>query len=125
MIFDAKAAATELADALAREGWALQSSAIRIIERHLDMAHRAGVADEQPRRPVLTTRQMHVHRYVCDFIAEHGQAPTLREIGAALQLRSTASVSEHLGALEQKGYIERDECGPRGIRIIGPALAQN
>ena len=44
--------------------------------------------------------------YVNQFIAEHGYSPSVREIGAALGLRSTASVSYHLQALQDKGILQ-------------------
>lgn len=43
--------------------------------------------------------------YVNQFIAEHGYSPSVREIGAAVGLRSTASVSYHLQALQDKGLL--------------------
>lgn len=44
--------------------------------------------------------------YVNQFIAEHGYSPSVREIGAAVGLRSTASVSYHLQALQDKGILQ-------------------
>ena len=43
--------------------------------------------------------------YVNQFIQENGYAPSVREIGAAVGLRSTASVSYHLQALQDKGLL--------------------
>ena len=43
--------------------------------------------------------------YVDQFIQENGYAPSVREIGAAVGLRSTASVSYHLQALQEKGLL--------------------
>ena len=44
--------------------------------------------------------------YVNHFIQENGYAPSVREIGAAVGLRSTASVSYHLQQLQQKGLLQ-------------------
>ena len=44
--------------------------------------------------------------YVNQFIQEHGYSPSVREIGAAVGLRSTASVSYHLQALQEKGLLQ-------------------
>lgn len=44
--------------------------------------------------------------YVNHFIQENGYAPSVREIGAAVGLRSTASVSYHLQQLQQKGMLQ-------------------
>ena len=43
--------------------------------------------------------------YVNQFVQENGYAPSVREIGAAVGLRSTASVSYHLQQLQQKGLL--------------------
>ena len=43
--------------------------------------------------------------YVSQFVREHGYAPSVREIGAAVGLRSTASVSYHLQQLQEKGLL--------------------
>ena len=43
--------------------------------------------------------------YVNRFVQENGYAPSVREIGAAVGLRSTASVSYHINALQEKGML--------------------
>ncbi len=44
--------------------------------------------------------------FVNQFVQENGYAPSVREIGAAVGLRSTASVSYHLTQLQSKGYLQ-------------------
>ena len=44
--------------------------------------------------------------YVNQFIQENGYAPSVREIGQAVGLRSTASVSYHIQALQEKGLLQ-------------------
>ena len=44
--------------------------------------------------------------YLNHVMQEHGYAPSVREIGAAVGLRSTASVSYHLQQLQQKGLLQ-------------------
>ena len=44
--------------------------------------------------------------FVSRFIQENGYAPSVREIGAGVGLRSTASVSYHLRALQEKGLLQ-------------------
>ena len=46
-----------------------------------------------------------IMEYVNEFIQENGYSPSVREIGAAVGLRSTASVSYHLQALQAKGLL--------------------
>ena len=52
--------------------------------------------------------------YVNQFIHENGYAPSVREIGAAVGLRSTASVSYHLQALQEKGLLQSP--GGKGMK---------
>ena len=47
-----------------------------------------------------------IMNYVNQFIQENGYSPSVREIGAAVGLRSTASVSYHLQALQEKGFLQ-------------------
>ena len=44
--------------------------------------------------------------YVNQFVQENGYAPSIREIGEAVGLRSTASVSYHLRQLQDKGLLQ-------------------
>ena len=44
--------------------------------------------------------------YVNHFVQENGFAPSIREIGEAVGLSSTASVSYHLRQLQQKGLLQ-------------------
>ena len=44
--------------------------------------------------------------YVNQSIQENGYSPSVREIGEAVGLRSTASVSYHLQALQEKGLLQ-------------------
>lgn len=44
--------------------------------------------------------------YVEQFTRDNGYAPSVREIGAAVGLNSTASVSYHLHQLQEKGLLQ-------------------
>ena len=59
---------------------------------------------------------------IYEFLAERSQngvPPTVREICAAVGLKSTSSVQSNLEALEEAGYIERDPMLKRSIRVRG------
>ena len=43
--------------------------------------------------------------FVNRFVQENGYSPSVREIGTAVGLRSTASVSYHLQALQERGLL--------------------
>lgn len=63
-------------------------------------------------------------RRIYEFLVERssdGVPPSVREIGAAVGLRSTSSVQSNLDALEEAGYIQRDPMLKRSIRIMGQA----
>ena len=65
----------------------------------------------------LTKTQQKVFDYIKEVIDERGLAPSVREIGEAVGLKSTSTVQYNLNALEELGYIERDSQLKRTIRI--------
>ncbi|OLZ09538.1 transcriptional repressor LexA [Sulfobacillus thermosulfidooxidans] len=54
---------------------------------------------------MIGERQQKILNYIQDFLAKNGYPPSVREIGKAVGLSSTASVARHLKALEKEGYI--------------------
>ena len=56
--------------------------------------------------------------YVNQFVQENGYSPSVREIGAAVGLRSTASVSYHLQALQEKGLLQTPSAKGRKRAIV-------
>ncbi|HSN91839.1 MAG TPA: transcriptional repressor LexA, partial [Anaeromyxobacteraceae bacterium] len=63
----------------------------------------------------LTDRQLEVLRFIAGEIEDRGYPPTIREIGEALDIRSTNGVNDHLKALERKGYLTRDPVKSRAL----------
>jgi repressor LexA len=63
----------------------------------------------------LTDRQLEVLRFIAGQIEDRGYPPTIREIGEALDIRSTNGVNDHLKALERKGYLTRDPVKSRAL----------
>jgi repressor LexA len=66
--------------------------------------------------PSLTTRQKEIYDFLLKSIREKGYAPSIPEIGAKFKIVSTNGVSDHLKALEKKGYIRR--VGKRAIEVL-------
>ena len=66
----------------------------------------------------LTARQKQILDYIHNFFREKGYPPSVREICAATNLKSTATVHGYLVQLEKKGYIKRDPQKPRAIEIM-------
>ena len=56
--------------------------------------------------------------FVNEFVQENGFAPSVREIGAAVGLRSTASVSYHLNQLQAKGLLQSPGAKGRKRAIV-------
>lgn len=56
--------------------------------------------------PRTSNKSQMIVDYVNQFTQENGYAPSVREIGAAVGLRSTASVSYHLQQLQEKGFLQ-------------------
>ncbi|HUQ45714.1 MAG TPA: transcriptional repressor LexA [Gemmatimonadaceae bacterium] len=69
----------------------------------------------------LTPLERRVYHYLIDFLAENTYQPSIREIAKKFRIKSTKTVSDLLGALSQKGFIERDQSRSRGVRIVGYA----
>lgn len=57
-------------------------------------------------------------QYISQYISDMGYSPTVREIGEAVGLKSSASVYNHLSKLEMEGRIEIKHYSPRTIKII-------
>ncbi|HHV19618.1 MAG TPA: transcriptional repressor LexA [Thermoanaerobacterales bacterium] len=66
----------------------------------------------------LTYRQRQILDYIHDYFRIKGYPPSVREICAATNLKSTATVHGYLVQLEKKGYLRRDPQKPRAIEIM-------
>jgi len=72
----------------------------------------------------LTKRQKQILDHICDFIDEHGYAPSFEEIADSFGYSSLATVHEHLSNLERKGYIRKSYNESRSIEVVGRDPAQ-
>ena len=68
--------------------------------------------------PRTSDKAQLILNYVNEFIQENGYSPSVREIGAAVGLRSTASVSYHLQALQDKGMLQNPGAKGRKRAIV-------
>lgn len=66
----------------------------------------------------ITDKQRQILEYMKEQILSKGYPPSVREICAAVGLKSTSSVHSHLETLEERGYIRRDPTKPRAIEIV-------
>src|ERR687893_1674829 len=66
----------------------------------------------------LTKRQREILDYLNEFIAQHGYAPSLEEIGERFSLSSLATVHKHLTNLQEKGFIKRAWNRSRSVELM-------
>jgi SOS-response transcriptional repressor LexA len=69
----------------------------------------------------LTVRQAQLLEIIRTCIAEHGIAPTMREMRARLGIASNG-IAAHIDALEKKGFVRRGPGGTaRTLTVVGDA----
>ena len=82
------------------------------------------IVPETPDKPdpdhVLTWRQRKVLQVIRESVQRRGYPPSMREIGEAVGLTSTSSVSYQLSTLQRKGYLHRDVGRPRTVEVRLP-----
>ena len=61
--------------------------------------------------------QARILAYIEQEIRTRGYAPSVREIGEAVGLKSTSTVHGHLTRMEKKGLLRRDAMKPRAIGL--------
>ena len=72
----------------------------------------------EPSDSGLTSRQELILNVIKEAIATQGYPPSMREIGAAAGLASSASVSYQIDALIEKGFIRKDATKGRAFEIV-------
>ena len=70
------------------------------------------------KRPELNVREKAILRYIEKQIMSVGYPPSVREIGKAVGLSSTATVHGYLARLEDKGYIKKQDKKGRTLRLL-------
>ncbi len=68
--------------------------------------------------PILPRQKQKILQYLKDYLRDHGYAPTLTEIAKEFRLSSLATVHEHLGFLEERGFIRRIAGEERGLALV-------
>lgn len=66
----------------------------------------------------ITKKQSEVLDYIKKYTVKHGYPPAIREIGAALNLSSPATVHTHLKKLEEAGCIRKTNQKFRTIEVL-------
>ena len=73
----------------------------------------------------LNKREKSILKYIEKQIKVNGYPPSVREIGKAVGLKSTATVHAYLSALEQKGYIKKESQKGRTLKLLKGGLNEN
>ena len=63
-------------------------------------------------------------KYIEKQSLENGYPPSVREIGKAVGLKSTATVHSYLASLSQKGYIKKEAQKGRTLKVIKGGMAE-
>ena len=70
----------------------------------------------------LTRKQQEIYDFILSFTNSHGYPPSVREIGAAVGLKSPSTVHFHMKGLEEAGVIVKAEGKTRAISLPGVSL---
>lgn len=70
-------------------------------------------------------KQEKILEFLNRYIEENGYPPAVREICAAVGLKSTATVSYHLGELKRQGRIQTESGKSRTISLASPPTRGN
>lgn len=66
----------------------------------------------------LNKREKDILRFIEKQVTDVGYPPSVREIGKAVGLSSTATVHAYLAKLEEKGYIKKENQKGRTLRLL-------
>ena len=70
------------------------------------------------KKPELNRREKTILHYIERQIMTQGYPPSVREIGKAVGLKSTATVHNYLQKLNEKGYIKKQDKKGRTLRLL-------
>lgn len=76
----------------------------------------------------LDRPQEQIYAYIVQYSDQHGYPPSVREICAAVGLKSTSTVHTHLKNMQEKGLLSRDASKQRALNLPEkpvPAAKQN
>ena len=72
----------------------------------------------------LTRKQAEIYEFILQYSKEHGYPPSVREISAAVQLKSPSTAHFHRKKLEAEGYIQKADGKTRAITLPRDAVAE-
>ncbi|MEI8404433.1 MAG: transcriptional repressor LexA [Actinomycetes bacterium] len=66
---------------------------------------------------VLSGKRLEILHFISECQQDRGYPPSVREIGTAVGLASSATVHSHLAVLQREGYLEKDPTKPRALTV--------
>jgi repressor LexA len=66
---------------------------------------------------VLSVKRQQILTFIADTQRDRGYPPSVREIGEAVGLASSATVHTHLAVLQREGFLTKDPSKPRAIQV--------
>jgi repressor LexA len=66
---------------------------------------------------VLSGKRQQILTFIADTQRDRGYPPSVREIGEAVGLASSATVHTHLAVLQREGFLTKDPSKPRAIQV--------
>ena len=69
-------------------------------------------------RAETTRKEKAILKFIEKEVVENGYPPSVREIGKAVGLSSTATVHAYLAKLEKQGYIKKEDKKGRTLKVI-------
>ena len=73
----------------------------------------------------LNKREKAILKFIEKQVDANGYPPSVREIGKAVGLNSTATVHGYLAKLVEKGYIKKEDQKGRTLRVLKGGLSEN
>lgn len=72
----------------------------------------------------MKEREKKILEYMKAEIREKGYPPTVREICAALGIKSTSTVHKDIANLEKEGFLKKDPARPRALLVVDEGFDQ-
>ena len=76
-------------------------------------------------RAETSRKEKAILKFIENQVIENGYPPSVREIGKAVGLSSTATVHGYLSKLEEKGYIKKQDKKGRTLRLLKGATGES
>ena len=73
----------------------------------------------------LNKREKAILKFIEEQVDQNGYPPSVREIGKAVDLSSTATVHGYLSSLEKKGYIKKESQKGRTLKLLKGGKTNN